>query len=55
MSLKSSDVRKFAIECGIPRIVEVLISSLGLILATPGLAVAAVLVKVGSPGPIFFR
>jgi lipopolysaccharide/colanic/teichoic acid biosynthesis glycosyltransferase len=55
MSLKSSDVRKSAIEAGIPRFVEVLVSSFGLILTSPVLAFAAILVKVSSPGPILLR
>ena len=42
-------------ERGIPRIVEILISSLILILASPVLAVAAVFVKMSSLGPVFFR
>jgi lipopolysaccharide/colanic/teichoic acid biosynthesis glycosyltransferase len=40
---------------GLPRILEVLIAILGLVLVFPILAVAAVLVKVSSPGPVFFR
>lgn len=47
--------QKSGMERGLPRTLEVLISSLGLILVFPVLAVAVVLVKVSSPGPIFFR
>lgn len=46
---------KSEIGSGLPRILEVLLSSLGLILAFPVLVVAAVLVKLSSPGPVFFR
>ena len=56
--MKSTNVKKNqkpGMERGLPRILEILISSFGLILAIPILAVAAVLVKMSSPGPVFFR
>ena len=40
---------------GFPRYLEILLASLGLILVFPVLAMAAILIKGSSPGPIFFR
>ena len=39
----------------VKRLIDLLIGTLGLILATPILAVSAVLIKADSPGPILFR
>ena len=40
---------------GIPRGIEIFLAGCGLLLAAPVLAVSAVLIKMGSAGPVFFR
>jgi lipopolysaccharide/colanic/teichoic acid biosynthesis glycosyltransferase len=40
---------------GLPRSVEVVLSIFGLLVASPVLLIAAILIKLDSPGPILFR
>ncbi|MFZ2492693.1 MAG: sugar transferase [Thermoanaerobaculia bacterium] len=47
--------RAVGVKRGIPRLVEVMLALIGLIAALPILAIAAIAVRVSSPGPIFFR
>jgi lipopolysaccharide/colanic/teichoic acid biosynthesis glycosyltransferase len=44
-----------AIRSGIPRPIEAILASIGLILVTPLLALAAIAIKATSSGPVFFR
>jgi lipopolysaccharide/colanic/teichoic acid biosynthesis glycosyltransferase len=43
------------IRSGIPRPIEAILASIGLILVTPLLALAAIAIKATSRGPVFFR
>ena len=43
------------IRSGIPRPIEAILASIGLILVTPLLALAAIAIKATSSGPVFFR
>lgn len=40
---------------GIPRSIETLLAGLGLVFTTPLLVLAAILIKLDSPGPVLFR
>jgi lipopolysaccharide/colanic/teichoic acid biosynthesis glycosyltransferase len=40
---------------GIPRIVEVILAGCGLVILSPILALAAIMVALSSPGPVFYR
>jgi lipopolysaccharide/colanic/teichoic acid biosynthesis glycosyltransferase len=52
LSWPSEEFRKFY---GLKRIVDILLSSIGLILLMPVFLVVAILIKVCSPGPVLFR
>jgi len=43
------------IRSGLPRPIEAILASIGLILVAPFLAVAAIAIKASSSGPVFFR
>lgn len=55
MSSTSTAVSRGSVRGGIPRPVEVVLAGLGLVLASPILAIIALGVLLTSPGPVIFR
>ena len=47
--------RPYAVGRGLPRAADVLLAGVGLLLASPLLAICMVAIKVSSPGPVIYR
>jgi len=43
------------VRSGLPRALDLLIAGLALVLASPVIAIAAIAIKLGSPGPVIYR
>jgi len=51
----SPDVRVVQVRSGLPRWIDFILAALGLVAVSPVLLIAAVAIRVSSPGPIIFR
>src|SRR5215510_100617 len=50
-----NSISALAIRSGLPRPIEVILASIGLLLVAPFFALAAIAIKASSNGPVFFR